>query len=259
MKIITNQYFILLAVLVLAASQISCKVILKDEPATAEPTPTQIVESTPTQMEQLVESVETQEPTEAPILEPTFVEETLEISLAEELPEEVLDYYSGTSTSYTTVVDFDEKWAQIGWYQYWKIEDSPTNFVIRTDATWSSASNTANWHQSGCGFVFHITDNKNHFVAYLGLDGHVYIQRVYQGKSNIVGSSYFGKVDVPEGNAELMLMVYGDRMYFFVNSKQVYKGNDTLLTGKLNSGDLNKDFGTRCQMTSTELWDLGKP
>jgi len=38
------------------------------------------------------------------------------------------------------------------------------------------------------------------------------------------------------------------------------------LTGALDSGDLafilmsgtNKDYGTRCQMKNTDLWDLGK-
>lgn len=75
-----------------------------------------------------------------------------------------------------------------------------------------------------------------------------------------------GVVDIPEGSAELILLVNGDKIYFFVNGEEVYNSSDALLTGALDSGDLtfilmsgtNKDFGTRCQMKNTDLWDLGK-
>ena len=183
-----------------------------------------------------------------------------------ELPEVVKQYFTGAPGEYRTLGDFDQSWAQIGWYQWWPIEGAPTNFVIRTDATWSSASDKANWDQSGCGFAFHAKDAKNHFAASLRLDGNVYVQRNYNGQAKLLGSPNYGKVDIPEGSAELMLMVNGDNYYFFVNGTEVYSGSDPLLTGAFKGGELgltvnsgtNKGYGTRCQMKNSELWDLGK-
>jgi hypothetical protein len=114
--------------------------------------------------------------------------------------------------------------------------------------------------------VFHAKDTSSLFVSYLGLDGNVYVQRVYNGESKLLGYATYGKVDIPEGSAELMLMVNGDKIYFFVDGEEVFSGSDSLLTGALDSGDMgfilmsgtNKDFGTRCQMKNTDLWDLGK-
>jgi hypothetical protein len=265
MHIRINRLLTILAFLAIVVSQFACGLGSEEEPT--------IEEITPTEIEQQAGPVETQEPIEPtvepeePTVEPTLVEETPEDASIAELPSEIMDYYSGTPVSYLTIDDFEESWAQIGWYQYWTIEDSPTNFVIRTNATWSSASDTANWNQSGCGFVFHVTDEKNHYIAYLGLDGNVYVQRMVQGEAKLVGSGYYDTVDVPEGSADLMLMVLGDKIYFFVDGSQVYKGIDSILTGKLKSGDLaltlvsgtNKGYGTRCQMTGIELWDLGEP
>lgn len=183
-----------------------------------------------------------------------------------ELPEVVKRYFTGTPGEYWALGDFDQSWAQIGWYQWWPIEGAPANFVIRSDTTWSSASDTANWDQSGCGFAFHAKDAKNHFAVYLGLDGNVYVQRSYNSQAKLLGSPNYGKVDIPEGSAELMLMVNGDNYYFFVNGKEVFHGSDSLLTGALKGGELgitvnsgtNKGYGTRCQMKNIEMWDLGK-
>jgi hypothetical protein len=222
-----------------------------------------------TQAAQLV--VTTPEPT-AVIEEPTLtsVEPTIapptESGSSNDLPDAIKQYFTGAPGEYRTLGDFDQSWAQIGWYQWWPIEGAPANFVIRSDTTWSSASDTANWDQSGCGFAFHAKDAKNHFAAYLGLDGNVYVQRNYNGQAKLLGSPNYGKVDVPEGSAELMLMVNGDNYYFFVNGKEVYSGSDPLLTGALKGGELgltvnsgtNKGYGTRCQMEKIEMWDLGK-
>lgn len=205
-----------------------------------------------------------EEPTLAPA-EPTIAPPA-ESGSSNAMPDVIKKYFTGTPGEYRALGDFDQSWAQIGWYQWWPIEGAPTNFVIRTDATWSSASNTADWNQSGCGFVFHAKDAKNHFAVYLGLDGHVYVQRQYNGQAKLLGSPNYGKVDIPEGSAEIMLMVNGNNFYFFVNGEEVYSGSDSLLTGALKDGELgltvnsgtNKGYGTRCQMKNIGMWDLGK-
>jgi hypothetical protein len=256
MHIRTEKLFVILVFLMLAVGLAACGGSTEEEPAEQEVAPTQVEEAAPTQAEQ-------QEEPATPVVESAPTEAAPSIK---ELPEVVMNYFTGTPVSYFVISDYDQSWAQIGWGQYTSIEDPPTNFVIRTDANWSSASDTANWDQSGCGFVFHAKDTSNLFISYLGLDGSVYVQRLYNGENKILGSVNYGKVDIPEGSAEIMLMVNGDKIYFFVNGEEVYSGSDSLLTGALDSGDLafilmsgtNKDFGTRCQMKNTDLWDLGK-
>ena len=251
MHIRTEKLFMILVFLMLAVGLAACGGSTEEEPAEQEAAPAQ---------------VEQQEEPATPVVEPTLTEAAPAAPSTKELPEAVKNYYTGTPVSYFVISDYDQSWAQIGWGQYTSIEDPPTNFVIRTDANWSSASDTANWNESGCGFVFHAKDTSSLFVSYLGLDGIVYVQRVYNGESKLLGSATYGKVDIPEGSAELMLMVNGDKIYYFVNGEEVYSGSDSLLTGALDSGDLgfilmsgtNKDYGTRCQMKNTDLWDLGK-
>jgi hypothetical protein len=65
-------------------------------------------------------------------------------------------------------------------------------------------------------------------------------------------------ITVPEGSAQIMLVVIEKKVYFYVNGEKIASANDAALKpGKLSltllSGT-NKDFGTRCQMTDLDLW-----
>lgn len=165
-----------------------------------------------------------------------------------------------TTGRYYTLSDFHQSWAQINWYQWYYTDYSPANFVIRADAEWESASVKANFWNSGCGFVFREDGVDNHYVAYLGMDGYVYFARNVRGVYSRLGSSYYGKLDVPADAAELMLAVDGTKITFFVDGDRVHTRTDqglsegtlalTLLSG------INTDFGTRCRMTNIELWEL---
>lgn len=169
-------------------------------------------------------------------------------------------HLSRTEGTYFTLSDFDESWAQIGWYIWDPTGFSPTDFVVRADASWDSASDTANWWSSGCGFVFREDGIENHYLAYLGLDGRVYF---FRSKNNVyapLGSSYYGKLDTHNGHAQIMLVVEGVNITFFVNGEKVHTRQDqglesgnlalTLLSG------INTGFGTRCKMVNIELWEL---
>ena len=168
-----------------------------------------------------------------------------------------LDTVDGT---YHALPNFDESWAQIDWYQWWRTGYSPSNFVIRVDASWQSASDKANWWYSGCGFVFREDHGESYYYAFLSLDGYVSMMRLVDGNYANLGRSYYGPVDVPEGSAELVLVANGDWLLFFVNQELVHRRQDSRLT----SGDLamtlssgtNEGFGTRCQMENVDLWVL---
>ncbi len=169
-------------------------------------------------------------------------------------------YLESTDGTYIALEDFDQSWAQINWYQWWYTGYSPTDFVIVADAEWDSASDRANWWTSGCGFVFRENGVPNHYLAYLGLDGYVYFARNVNGVFAQLGRSYYGRVGTPSGQAQLMLVVEGASISFFVNGERVHSRNDQgLASGELAltllSG-INTGFGTRCRMTNIELWEL---
>jgi len=169
-------------------------------------------------------------------------------------------YLDRTEGTYFSLPDFAETWAEINWYHYFDSDYSPVDFVVRADAAWESASEHANWDYSGCGFAFRETDENNHYHAYLGLDGRVYMERYVEGAYASLGASYYGDVDVPSGAAKIMLLADGTTFMFFVNGERVHLRTDTqhtegFLSYAISSGT-NTDFGTRCEMTHVELWEL---
>jgi serine/threonine protein kinase len=169
---------------------------------------------------------------------------------------------TNTSGTYHPLDDFNESWAQIGWYQYWDTGYGPENFVITAHTEWESASRIADWYASGCGFVFHETDVKNHYLIYLALDGNIYFKAYIAGEFRELGKAYAGKVEPVQGQADVMLAVEGSKITYFVNGKQVFQiENNELSSGSLEytlvSGT-NKDFGTRCKISNAELWVLDR-
>jgi hypothetical protein len=167
---------------------------------------------------------------------------------------------SSTEGSYLRLPDFNESWAQLGWYIFYPTGLRNKNFVIRTDASWRSASNTADWWNSGCGFVFREEGESDHYVVYLALDGNAYFGRVFHDAPGFVGQGYYGPVETPEGEAEIMLAVQNENVGFYVNGKRVFLRQDRSLTdGNLSytivSGT-NKDFGTQCKLSNTDYWAL---
>jgi hypothetical protein len=171
--------------------------------------------------------------------------------------EEVISNMDG---EYHRVDDFDQSWAQINWYQWWRTGLKLENFVIRTDAEWESASKTANWFSSGCGFVYSENGTDDHFASFLALDGNVYNSRVRHGIFSQLPGGYYGRLDTPKGKAEIMMVVDQTVVSFYVNGKRVSRFTDSTIDEgvfalTLNSGT-NLDFGTRCKMTNVDIWEL---
>jgi hypothetical protein len=167
--------------------------------------------------------------------------------------------------AYTRLADYSESWAQINWYQWESTGAAPADFVVRADFSWSSASATANWFNSGCGFVFReeSRENVDHYLVYLGLDGIVYFLKARLGVLSELASARGAAVTVPDGAAQFMLVVEADRFTAYVNDERVLTTHDgSLKSGLLNytllSGT-NHDYGTRCDMTNVELWTLDPP
>ncbi len=165
-----------------------------------------------------------------------------------------------TEGEYYTLPDFNEEWAQLGWYQWYETGYSPANFVLKADMEYETASTITDWPAAGCGFVFRLQDSDNNYAIFYTLDGYVYMWAYQDGKYVEKGRGYYGKPTIPAGNAEIMLVTEGDMTYFYVNGTQVFKKKDSaFLNGELfysvQSGT-NKDFGQMCNFTNVELWQL---
>jgi hypothetical protein len=215
--------------------------------ATFTPSPTFTLTPTPTK---------TPKPTATPNMTATQQYENFSAKINEYYDE---GYISTTEGEYTRIKNFSVEWAQIDWYRWYNLNSSPTNFVIRTDILWDSASKAAN--DSGCGFVFRIQDNNDHYLAYASLKGFVSAAGILNKGWDDLGMGTYGN---PSSSGKLnMVLIVQDNTFRMIIDDELVK-TFTGYQGKLTEGKLaytvlsgtNKDFGTRCKFTNTELWSL---
>ena len=204
--------------------------------------------------------------TPAPTVTPTPTETPNATATAqvEQFTTKVKDYFaagyiSSAEGTYQRLPDQSFSWAEIGYYQWTKIKLAPTDFIIKSDITWNSASAAAD--SSGCGYVFRIQDNRDHYMFYLSLKGYVEAATNVGKSWKAMGRGTFG-LAAQRGEATVTLIVEGHTFRALVNDKlvKVFTG----LTGKLPTGDLaytvvsgtNKGYGTSCDFKNTELWTI---
>ena len=172
----------------------------------------------------------------------------------------ILTTYDGT---YTRLPDFDASWANINHYDFLLAGHATSDFVAHAELSWESASDKANWWNSGCGFVFRMNARGDHYLAFLGLDGRAYLYLSLDGALTRLGAAPYGAGGLPQAGAELTVVVQGQRTVLLVDGTQVLDRRDgTLALGVLGyalASGTNKDFGTRCRATGVEVWDLIGP
>jgi hypothetical protein len=162
--------------------------------------------------------------------------------------------------AYFRLEDFDQSVAQIDYLFTYSLNYEVENFVISAIAKWSSASDTANWPTSGCGFYYSkkSPDEFTLGATSLRLDGFGLVQQWVKGNGKALAAKKASNVTVPEGQAEIMLVVYDQRATFFVNGSQVVTAYDGLIGpgdfGYTISSGTNAGFGTRCQLSEINLW-----
>jgi hypothetical protein len=196
-------------------------------------------------------------PTKTPNLEATRAYEAMFTKVQQYAKD---GFIPSTNGVYYPLPDYEDSWAQLGYYNWTLTGYSPNNFVIESDIEYASASGTANWFASGCGYAFHIQDGDNHYAIFLMMDGYSRSNAFDAGYFHNMGEGYYGKLDLPKGQAHIALTANGRDYAFFVNGKltKKYQG----LLGKLTTGDLaytmlsgtNTGFGTSCKFTKSELW-----
>lgn len=157
--------------------------------------------------------------------------------------------------------DFSYDWAQLGFYRRFLVQDSVDDFFLSAHFKWDSAFRNSD--TSGCGFIFDVQPNNDHYAVFLDR------QRVlFLITDNTVGFSKpvtptrgtgIVKFDYP-AEADFTLIVKGAYAYVLVNGEVV--GEYTLSQSRPQEGAIgltvlsgtNRDFGTHCEMTNLHLW-----
>lgn len=165
--------------------------------------------------------------------------------------------------SYHRIPDFKEEWAQLGYYQYWFTEFDVRSFVIQADIEMESASKTANFGDSGCGFVYHTWDGSTHHATFLMMDGKIKTYRSVKNNWTSLKGGSVGKVTPPFNKAHMILVVEKQKIIIFIDGNEVVNFEDPKLLDDLNTklaltlaSGTNKGFGTRCTIKNMELWRL---
>lgn len=170
-------------------------------------------------------------------------------------------YLSSVDGDFVEYDDFVQEWAQLGWYNWWIMDEKASDFFMSAHFKWSTAWNYND--VSGCGFVFAIQDNNDHYAVFLDKSRVLFLNSDQSmGGSYEVGKTKgTGRVkfDNP-AEADFTLIVKDKYAVVLVDGEMV--GEYTLAKDKAIDGNLgltllsgtNKDYGTRCEMTNLHLW-----
>jgi hypothetical protein len=172
------------------------------------------------------------------------------------------------STSDGEIKEFDDfayDWAQLNWYNWLPLGESASDFYLSAHVKWSSAYRNAD--TSGCGFIFAIQENGDHYAVFLDQSKVLFLNSDQAaGYSRQVGLTrgtgrvkFDNPADSPQ-EADFTIIVNGTYTYVLVNNEVV--GEYTLAKSKILRGDIglsllsgtNRDFGTRCEMSNIHVW-----
>jgi hypothetical protein len=188
---------------------------------------------------------------------------TQQFQARQELLQSYVDkgYLASTAGDFEELLDFNEEWAQLHWYQWWPIHSSATNYgdlVFQGHFSWQTAIKTSDL--SGCGIIFGAQPNQDHYAVFIDKARIAFMMsrggNVYQvGKTS--GS---GRLTIQEpSEADVTVIVRGAKAWVLVNGAPT---EYTLSADQSSSGEFalsllsgtNKDFGTRCRITDSYLF-----
>lgn len=231
--------------------------------ATSQPTPVPTNTALPTSTETLVP---TNTPRPSPTPRPTQTPNMAATERVEELNAEVQDYFdkgylATTDGRFRELEDFSYDWAQMGWYNWLPLRDSAKDFFLSAHFKWDSAFRNSD--TSGCGFIFGLQPNDDHYAVFLDRQKVLFLITDHTiGFSKPVSPTRGNgivKFDYP-AEADFTLIVKGAYSYVLVDGEVI--GEYTLAQSRAAKGGIgltvlsgtNKDYGTRCEMTNLHLW-----
>ncbi len=170
-------------------------------------------------------------------------------------------YIESTVGDFEEIQDFHQEWAQLGWYQWWYIHDSPTQYgdlVFHGKFKWSTATSTP--ELSGCGVVFGIQSNEDHYAMFIDKSRIAFLMSRGGDVYEVGKTSGSGTLNIQQPyEADVALIVRAQTSYVVVNGKAT---KYTLSADQSSAGEFglsllsgtNKDYGTRCEITDAYLW-----
>jgi len=176
-----------------------------------------------------------------------------------------LGYLKTADGTIKEVDDFSYDWAQLGWYNWQQLNTKTSDFYMTAHFSWSSAFRNAD--SSGCGFIFAIQENGDHYAVFLDRSKIIFLNAdqtaSYSKRVGLTRGTGQVKFDNPADKAvqaDFTLIVNGTYAYVLVDNEVV--GEYTLSQSKILDGNLglsllsgtNKDYGTRCKMTNVHIW-----
>ena len=244
-------------ILVLIVVSLACSTSQATPTNTAEPTASATATQTPTA---------TRTPRPSPTPRPTQTPNLAATERAEELNAEVQKYFekgylATTEGRSRELDDFRYDWAQLGWYRHFMVQEGVGDFFLSAHFQWDSAFKNSDI--SGCGFIFGIQENNDHYAVFLDRQKVFFLitdSRV--GFSRSVGPTRGTgtvKFDYP-AEADFTLIVKEAYAYVLVDGE--VSAEYTLAQSRSSKGGIgltvlsgtNKDYGTRCEMTNLHLW-----
>jgi len=229
----------------------------------AAPVPTNTTEPTATET---ISPTATQTPRPSPTPRPTKTPNLAATERAEELNAEVREYFekgylATTEGRFRELDDFSYDWAQLGWYNWLPIQDGVSDFYLSAHFQWDSAFKNSDI--SGCGFIFGLQPNNDHYAVFLDR------QKVFflitdnrEGFSKPVGPTRGTGIVKFEYPAEADFTLIVKDAYAYVLVDREVSAEYTLAQSRSSKGGVgltvlsgtNKDYGTRCEMTDLRLW-----
>ncbi|MCC6259603.1 MAG: hypothetical protein IT311_01970 [Anaerolineales bacterium] len=191
-------------------------------------------------------------PTEDPLYEETLAQ-------VQEFVDE--GHIPNTDGEYIELEDFKETFAQMGWYQSFPTDIELEDFVFMGHVEWETAGSTS--EISGCGILFAQQDDTSDYAVFLDKSRIFFSSSTPKnyfelGKTRGTGKLNFGN----PAEADFSLVVYDYHAYVYVNGKFIGEytlSKDKPLKGVFGYGiisGINRDFGTRCEITSARVWSL---
>ena len=242
---------------VLILVSLACATVQATPTSTSTPEPTATATITPTATK-TVRPSPTPRPTQTPNLAAT--------ERVEELNAEVQAYFekgylTTTDGRFRELEDFSYDWAQLGWYNWLPLRDSASDFFLSGHFKWDSAFKNSDI--SGCGFIFGLQPNKDHYAVFLDRAKVYFLITDHTlGFSKPVSPTRGTgtvKFDYP-AEADFTLIVKDAYAYILVDGEVV--AEYTLAQSRSAKGGIgltvlsgtNRDYGTRCEMTNLHLW-----
>jgi hypothetical protein len=170
-------------------------------------------------------------------------------------------YLPSLDGRYTSLYDYELQEAKLGYYAWSPTIKPISDFVAGAHFKWATAIEQPD--EAGCGFVFRLQENDDHYAVFL--DSQRVIMRYSIGESGNRAGITTGTGRVEFGNpaeADFFVAVLGNSAYVYVDDNFI--GSYTLKEGIPPRGGLayavrsgtNKDFGTKCEITDAWLWQF---